>query len=224
MSPFIKKLAIVYLASIIALVIGVLVDNDPALHGISKFISEQKIDKSTATWKHNLSKPPQVTFAKNNDYIWELVTNKGPITIELFPQYAPMHVSSTLYLTEIGFYDGLKFHRVIPGFMAQGGDPKGTGRGNPGYRYQGEFHPDASHEKAGMLSMANSGPNTDGSQFFITFKATRFLDGRHTVFGQVIKGLDTLKEMEQLGTQNGRPKDELVIVTANIVVKKKSSS
>lgn len=219
MKAFTKKIGYVYAFAIGALIIGTLVDNDPALKSIDTFISEQNIDKSAAKWKEQLPKPPQVQFAENKTYFWELVTNKGPVTIELFPQYAPMHVSSTIYLTKLGFYDELKFHRVIPGFMAQGGDPQGTGRGNPGFKYQGEFHKDASHSKPGMLSMANAGPNTDGSQFFITFKETRFLDGRHTVFGQVIDGMDTLQELEKLGSQNGTPSEELLIMTASIAVK-----
>ncbi|WNC73206.1 peptidylprolyl isomerase [Thalassotalea psychrophila] len=219
MKAFTKKIGYVYAFAIGALIIGTLVDNDPALKSIDTFITEQNIDKSVPKWKEQLPKPPQVNFAENKTYFWELVTNKGPVTIELFPQYAPMHVSSTIYLTQLGFYDDLKFHRVIPGFMAQGGDPKGTGRGNPGFKYQGEFHDDASHSKPGMLSMANAGPNTDGSQFFITFKETRFLDGRHTVFGQVVDGMDTLQEFEKLGSQSGRPSEELLIMTAAIAVK-----
>ncbi|WOH39305.1 peptidylprolyl isomerase [Thalassotalea fonticola] len=219
MKAFTKKIGYVYAFAIGALIIGTLVDNDPAIKSIDTFIAEQEIDKSADKWKEQLPKPPQVTFAENKTYFWELVTNKGPVTIELFPQYAPMHVSSTIYLTKLGFYDELKFHRVIPGFMAQGGDPQGTGRGNPGFKYEGEFHQDASHSKPGMLSMANAGPNTDGSQFFITFKETRFLDGRHTVFGQVVDGMDTLQELEKLGSQSGKPSEELLIMTAAIAVR-----
>lgn len=219
MKPFIKKLSFVYVVALSALFIGSMVDNDPAIKNIEQFISAQNIDKTDPKWKFKLTKPPQVEFAENKTYLWEMVTNKGQIIIELMPQYAPMHVASTMYLTQLGFYNDLKFHRVIPGFMAQGGDPEGTGRGNPGYKYAGEFHADAKHSGPGMLSMANSGPGTDGSQFFITFKATRFLDGRHTVFGQVIEGLDTLQMLETFGSQSGRPSEELKILTASITIK-----
>ncbi|OUS25961.1 peptidylprolyl isomerase [Thalassotalea sp. 42_200_T64] len=223
MKPFIQKLAYVYAFCLTALFIGIMIDTDPAITAIDQFIAEQvsakTIDKQTDNWKQSLPKPPQVAFAEDKSYHWQLVTNKGPITIELLHQYAPMHVSSTIYLTQLGFYDDLLFHRVIPGFMAQGGDPTGTGRGSPGYRYEGEFHPDASHNKPGMLSMANSGPNTDGSQFFITFKQTPFLDGKHTVFGEVTEGLDTLDELELFGSRGGKTQEELKILTASIVVK-----
>ena len=130
-----------------------------------------------------------------------------------------MHVSSTIYLTRLGFYDNLKFHRVINGFMAQGGDPMGNGMGGPGYKYSGEFHDSAKHDKAGILSMANAGPDTDGSQFFLTFKATPHLNGRHTVFGEVVDGLDVLKAIEAAGTYSGQPKEDLRILSATIVVK-----
>jgi cyclophilin family peptidyl-prolyl cis-trans isomerase len=114
-----------------------------------------------------------------------------------------MHASSTIYLTRVGFYDGVAFHRVITNFMAQGGDPLGNGRGGPGYKYQGEFDPKVKHDKRGILSMANAGPGTDGSQFFITFGPTPALNGRHTVFGEVVEGQGTLDEIEKLG----RPRD-----------------
>ena len=134
-----------------------------------------------------------------------------------------MHVTSTIYLTKLGFYDDLVFHRVIPGFMAQGGDPLGNGTGNPGYKYAGEFDGKTSHNKAGILSMANSGPNTDGSQFFITFKATPFLDNRHTVFGEVVTGLeDTLPKIEGLGQRNGKTKVLIKIIKATIRVEDNS--
>ncbi|WP_371188339.1 peptidylprolyl isomerase [Thalassotalea maritima] len=221
MNSFIKKIAGVCLFAIVMLIIGKLVDNDPATHQISSFITEQRIDKTVEGWKQNLPKPPQVAFAENKNYIWRLRTNQGDITIELWPQYAPMHVSSTIYLSKLGFYDNLTFHRVIPEFMAQGGDPMGTGRGGPGYRYDGEFHKDATHAEAGILSMANAGPGSDGSQFFITFEDTKFLDGRHTVFGKVITGMETLKKIEALGSPRGKPQKEIKILTSSIIVKNK---
>jgi len=112
-------------------------------------------------------------------------TNIGDITIELFEDKAPITTSNFIKLAESGFYDGVIFHRVIPDFMIQGGDPTGTGMGGPGYKIEDEFHPDLKHNKSGILSMANSGPNTGGSQFFITVAETPWLDGKHAVFGQV---------------------------------------
>jgi len=196
---------------------------DAAIEQVNSFITEQKTDKSDSTWKTTLTKPPLLTFSENKDYFWELETNQGNLSIKLFTDSAPMHVSSTIYLTKLGFYNDLIFHRVIPGFMAQGGDPLGNGRGNPGYKYEGEFTNGVTHSEPGMLSMANSGPGTDGSQFFITFQPTPFLNGKHTVFGQVVKGLDdSLTKIQALGSRRGATKEPITILNAYIrVVKKK---
>ena len=185
---------------------------------IESFIEKQNVDKSKAGWKTRLAKPPVATFDAGKTYNWVLETNKGPITITLMPDVAPMHVTSTIYLTKLGFYDGLSFHRVISGFMAQGGDPLGNGTGGPGYNYAGEFDAKARHDGPGVLSMANAGPNTDGSQFFLTFGATPHLDGKHTVFGRVTEGLDNLKKLEALGSQSGQTKEKLEITKATIEV------
>jgi len=147
-----------------------------------------------------------------------LTTNKGTIKVRLLPDVAPMHVSSTIYLTRLGFYDGLPFHRVITGFMAQGGDPLGNGTGGPGYEYDGEFSPSVKHDKPGMLSMANRGPGTDGSQFFLTFVPTPWLDGKHSIFGEVTDGMDVLKKLEAAGSQSGRTSEPLSITKAEIAV------
>lgn len=192
---------------------------DKAIQKVNKFISKQTIDKTDPRWKTTLSTPPLLTFTPNKEYFWELQTNQGKLTIKLFSDSAPMHVSSTIYLTKLGFYDDLTFHRVIPGFMAQGGDPTGTGAGNPGYKYEGEFTGQNSHDKAGVLSMANAGPGTDGSQFFITFTATPFLDGKHTVFGEVVADLeDALTKIEGLGSRRGKTKEAVQIIKATIRV------
>ena len=192
--------------------------SDPAIAEIDKFIADQKIDKSNPKWKESLPKPPKATFSKDKHYTWVLETNKGTIKVALKPDVAPMHVSSTIYLTRLGFYDGLIFHRVIPGFMAQGGDPMGVGMGGPGYKYAGEFSPNVKHDKPGMLSMANAGPGTDGSQFFLTFVPTPHLDGKHTIFGEVVEGQGTLRELEARGSQSGRTSEKVYIERATIEV------
>lgn len=192
---------------------------DPAVAQIDAFIAKQAIDKSNAGWRTKVPMPPKATFDAKSTYVWVLQTNKGTIEVRLFPDVAPMHVSSTIYLTRLGFYDTLIFHRIIPGFMAQGGDPLGKGTGGPGYKYGGEFSPKARHDKAGILSMAHAGPGTDGSQFFLTFKATPWLDDMHTVFGETIKGLDVLKAIETVGSKSGAPSETITITKATIEVR-----
>jgi len=127
-----------------------------------------------------------------------------------------MHVSSTIYLTRLGFYDDLKFHRVITQFMAQGGCPLGSGTGGPGYQYDGEYNPSVKHDKPGLLSMANAGPGTDGSQFFLTFVATPWLDGKHTIFGEVVEGMDVVTQLEAGGSEGGQTTTPLQINKATI--------
>jgi len=199
---------------------GTAVTKPDAIAAIDAFIGKQKVDKANSRWKLGLAKPPKVAFDETRKIFWLLDTNVGSLKVELFPDVAPMHVSSTLYLTRLGFYDGVAFHRVIPGFMAQGGDPLGQGSGGPGYQYNGEFSqsPKAKHHKAGILSMANAGPGTDGSQFFLTFQATPHLDGKHTVFGEVVEGAATLKELEKRGSSSGRPVEPVQIRKATISV------
>lgn len=124
-------------------------------------------------------------------------TNRGTIRLELFADKTPNTVANFVKLTEKGFYNGLKFHRVIENFMIQGGCPKGTGTGGPGYNFADEFHPELKHSGPGILSMANAGPNTNGSQFFITHVATPWLDGKHSVFGKVIAGQDVVNAIKQ---------------------------
>jgi cyclophilin family peptidyl-prolyl cis-trans isomerase len=183
-----------------------------------QFIASQPIDKTASGWKTKLPRPPQLEFDAARTYVWMLETSEGPIRIRLMPGHAPMHVSSTIYLSELGFYDGLTFHRVIPGFMAQGGDPLGTGTGSPGYRYDGEISPAVSHSKPGILSTANAGPGTDGSQFFLTFVPTPGLDPKHTIFGEVVEGMETVKALEKHGSASGKTTKPLVIESARIVV------
>ncbi|HVS10505.1 MAG TPA: peptidylprolyl isomerase [Planctomycetota bacterium] len=191
---------------------------DPAIVAIDEFIKTKVPAEKPANWRTTLAQPPKLTFAKDAQYEWRMKTNKGEISIRLMPDIAPMHVSSTIYLARTGFYDGLKFHRVITGFMAQGGCPLGIGSGGPGYKYGGEFDPKVSHDKPGLLSMANAGPGTDGSQFFLTFVPTKHLDGKHTIFGEVIAGMDVVKALEAAGSQSGAPKEPLAIEQSWIVV------
>ena len=191
---------------------------DQAIKQVEQFILQQNIDKTKEDWKTSLPQPSEFTFSQDKTYLWQLTTSKGDITIELMPDVAPMHTSSTIYLTNLGFYDNTIFHRIIPGFMAQGGDPLGNGRGNPGYKYAGEFSDDIKHTQGGLLSMANSGPNTDGSQFFLTFTATPWLDGKHTIFGKVIQGMDVLENIEKLGSRSGKTSAEVLLVKATIWV------
>lgn len=194
--------------------------NDPAVAQIDAFIAKSSIDKTKAGWKTSLPKPEVATFDAKSTYLMHVTTNKGPLTIEFMPQVAPMHVTNFIYLARLGFFDGLTFHRVIPGFMAQGGDPLGTGTGGPGYQFEGEFNKEAKHEHAGILSMANAGPGTDGSQFFLTFKETPWLDGKHTVFGYVVDGIETLDKLEAAGSQSGKTSEKLMMDKVTIEVKK----
>ena len=181
----------------------------------------EKLGEENA-WKLKLTKPEMMTFDPEKDYFWLLETNKGTIKVKLMPDVAPMHVTSTIFLTNKGFYDGTTFHRVIPGFMAQGGCPLGTGSGSPGYKYDGEFSPDVKHDRPFLLSTANAGPGTDGSQFFITFKPTPWLDGKHTIFGEVVEGQDTVQKLEAAGTAGqGTPKEDLLLQKARIEEKPK---
>ena len=136
--------------------------------------------------------PPEIQIDPKKQYKAHVETDKGTMVIELFADKTPMTVNNFVFLSREGFYDGVIFHRVIDNFMVQGGDPTGTGRGGPGYKFGDEFNSSLKHDKQGILSMATAGPGTNGSQFFITHGPTPHLNGRHTVFGQVVEGLDVL--------------------------------
>ena len=148
--------------------------------------------------------PPALTIDPEKSYTATFKTEKGDIVIELFADKVPNTVNNFVFLAREGFYDDTTFHRVINGFMAQGGDPTGTGTGGPGYRFADEFHASLRHDKAGILSMANAGPNTNGSQFFITHGPTPHLDNRHAVFGQVTGGMDVLMSISVRDPQSSR--------------------
>ena len=137
-------------------------------------------------------------------------TNQGTIKVELFEDKAPKTTKNFIDLAQKGFYDGVVFHRVIDGFMIQGGDPTGTGRGGPGYKIDDEFHKDLKHDEKGILSMANAGPNTGGSQFFITLAPTPWLDRKHAIFGKVSEGMDVVEKIGKTRVGAGdRPVQEV---------------
>ncbi len=141
------------------------------------------------------STPPSMQIDAEKHYQARIQTDKGDIVLELFADKAPNTVNNFVFLARQGFYDGTIFHRVIKDFMAQGGDPTGTGTGGPGYRFKDEFDSSLRHDRPGRLSMANAGPNTNGSQFFITHVPTPWLDQKHSIFGQVIEGMEVVNSI-----------------------------
>ncbi|CAN5767465.1 peptidylprolyl isomerase [soil metagenome] len=144
-------------------------------------------------------------------------TNHGTFRVELFQDRAPRTVKNFVDLVEKNFYDGLVFHRVISGFMLQGGCPDGTGRGGPGHQIPCEFHAELRHDTAGILSMANAGPNTGGSQFFVTLEATPWLDNKHAVFGRVIDGMDVVQTIGKVPTGGGdRPREDVTMESVRV--------
>jgi len=148
--------------------------------------------------------PPSGALDTTKSYTTRLKTEKGDIVIELYADRAPLTVENFVNLARAGFYDGTTFHRVISGFMTQGGDPTGTGTGGPGYQFGDEFHPSLRHDGPGVLSMANAGAGTNGSQFFITHAATPHLDDRHSVFGRVTEGMDVVHALRERDPQFDR--------------------
>jgi cyclophilin family peptidyl-prolyl cis-trans isomerase len=148
--------------------------------------------------------PPSGALDTSKSYTARFKTEKGDIVVELFADRAPRTVENFVNLARAGFYDGTTFHRVIGGFMAQGGDPTGTGTGGPGYQFEDEFDPSLRHDAAGTLSMANAGPGTNGSQFFITYGPTPHLDNKHSVFGRVTDGMGVLQSLRERDPQRDR--------------------
>jgi peptidyl-prolyl cis-trans isomerase A (cyclophilin A) len=149
--------------------------------------------------------------------IANVTTNLGSFQIELFEDRAPGTTKNFIDLVEKGYYDEIAFHRVIEGFMIQGGCPSGNGTGGPGYTIPDEFHAELTHDSEGVLSMANAGPNTGGSQFFITLAATAWLDGKHAVFGKVVEGMDTIRTIGGTATGGGdRPIEPIVMESVRV--------
>ena len=158
--------------------------------------------------------PPALLIDPKKTYKAHMETDKGTMVIELFAEKTPKTVNNFVFLSREGFYDGIIFHRVIGNFMVQGGDPTGTGRGGPGYKFGDEFDSSLKHDKKGILSMANAGPGTNGSQFFITHGPTPHLNGKHTVFGQVVEGLDVLMSIPERDPGNvNAPAVKIIRVT-----------
>ena len=148
--------------------------------------------------------PPSGDLDLHKSYTARFKTERGDIVVELYADRAPLTVENFVNLARAGFYDGTTFHRVIKGFMAQGGDPTGTGTGGPGYQFGDEFHPSLRHDGPGVLSMANAGAGTNGSQFFITHSATPHLDNKHSVFGRVTEGMDVVGSLRERDPQRDR--------------------
>ena len=194
---------------VLAILVFAACGNDDPLSSSSATGSSSKIvTPATAIPKPATKSAPPMSIDPSKDYVATLVTDKGRISIKLFAKEVPNTVNNFVHLSRTGFYDGVTFHRVLPGFMAQSGDPTGTGMGGPGYQFDDEFDPGLRHSGPGILSMANSGQNTNGSQFFITFVPTPSLDGLnpdgsakdcadpyvscHAVFGKLVEGMDVL--------------------------------
>jgi cyclophilin family peptidyl-prolyl cis-trans isomerase/protein-disulfide isomerase len=159
---------------------------------------------------------PPMTIDPRNQYIATLKTEKGQVVLQLYPDKAPLAVNSFVFLARSGWYDGITFHRVLPGFVAQTGDPSGTGQGNPGYMFNSEIDPALKFDGAGVVGMANSGPDTNGSQFFITYAPAPDLNGGYTIFGKVLSGMDVLEQLTPRNPQPGvslPPGDKLITVT-----------
>lgn len=186
---------------------------------IDDFIATARIDRTQDGWRTHLPGAEAIAFDPAQTWVARMATTKGELVIRLMPDVAPMHVTSFAYLARLGFFDGLSFHRVITEFMAQGGCPLGTGTGGPGYRFDGEYSPKVRHDRGGLLSMANAGPGTDGSQFFLTFIPTPWLDGKHTIFGEVIEGSDVLGQLEACGSSSGRTSESLALDKVTIEIR-----
>jgi cyclophilin family peptidyl-prolyl cis-trans isomerase len=161
-------------------------------------------------------KPPDMQIDPKKSYRAEMKTSCGTIVLDLFADKAPVTVNNFVFLSGEGFYDGLVFHRVIAGFMNQGGDPKGDGTGGPGYQFEDEFDPSLRFDGPGWLAMANSGPGTNGSQFFITAAPTEHLNDLHTIFGKVVEGMDVQETINALPTEADRPLEPVYIESITI--------
>ncbi len=197
-------------------------DDDPRIVAIDDEIASLNLNKNDPDWKTEVPNPlsDSTAFSCGRVYFWNLSTSHGDMKIRLFHDTAPEHVSNTIYLTRMGFYDDTIFHRMIQGFVAQGGDPLGTGTGGPDGGYGSEFDLNVQHDERGTLSMAHAGEGTDGSQFFLTYVSAHHLDNKHTVFGFIEEGWDTLDALEDVSdpTSSGVPVETVTINSATISV------
>jgi cyclophilin family peptidyl-prolyl cis-trans isomerase len=177
--------------------------NDSPYQGPRDYFNLSAIIRLYILAERQFEECPQMAIDPRREYIATIETEKGDIVIELFPEVAPFTVNSFVFLARAGWYDQVPFHRVLPGFVAQAGDPSGTGYGGPGYAFGLEVTPDLRFDQAGLLAMANAGPDANGSQFFITYAPTPDLDGGYTIFGRVIAGMDTLEALQPRNPQQG---------------------
>jgi peptidyl-prolyl cis-trans isomerase B (cyclophilin B) len=201
---------------------------DRALAAIDAAIAAHPVDRREVDWKMDLPVPPEdVAFDPATEYRAIVDTSKGRFVIRLRPDVAPYTVTSFVYLARLGFYDGLVFHRVIPGFMVQGGCPRGDGTGNPGYEFLGETDvAKLRFDRPFLVATANlgvreDGSGTDGSQFFVTTAPTPYLDGKHSIFGEVVEGKDVVKAIEKCGSESGITSETLTIARIEVEARKK---
>lgn len=192
----------------------------PVVEQLETYIAAQRasglLDTSRPDWRQRLPIFPELQYRAGSVYAVRMETERGAVTVHLRASQAPRHVANFLYLSLLGFYDGQPFQFLRPGERVQWGCPLGTGMGTPGYTFEAETTPGVSHDRAGILSMANAGPRTDGSQCFITLQPMPWMDGAHTVFGDVTEGLEVLGEIGEAGTPIGRPRQTIRIVRVTI--------
>lgn len=196
---------------------------DAAVSKVQEYIDRRSqskdIDKSNPEWRSRLAMRPKVSnFDVAKTYVWTLDTEVGPLQIKLRPGQAPDHVAAVVYLTLLGFYDGLSIYGIVPGKALESGDPADDGKGSPGWAISPEPN-DAKHDRRGLVSTVSHGPSTDDSKFRITFAADATLDPVNTIFGEVEAGFDTLKQLEELGAPDGKPKRRVTIRKATLSIR-----
>lgn len=190
--------------------------NGQIYNGPAEYEALSQVVELIKLGKRQFAECPPVTIDPKKQYLATLHTEKGDVVLRLFADKAPLAVNSFVFLARQGWFDGITFHRVLPGFVAQTGDPSGTGQGQPGYMFKNEINPTLKFDQAGLVAMANSGPDTNGSQFFITYRSTPHLDGSYTIFGKVLSGMDVVEQLTPRDPQPGLnlpPGDKLISVS-----------